>query len=383
MNKLLLTIDKDRSVIGTLRYVPPTEKLFDETWLQEVLIANPQILPTDQMEEEIGSLIPLGREVGLPSGYFIDDLYVTKSGLICLVETKLWRNPEAHREVVAQVIAYAKDLAKVPYDKFVAMVEKSSLMGKKEGFWERVAPHISNLTQIEFQSRIQNSLEHGRFLLLIVGEKIYPEVAMMVDAIRSAPTLEFRIRLVELGIYRTRPDEDWPLVIVPRIAGKTQEVTRAVVKIYYEEKRPEIEAEDINEPTSVKTDRTSFENALPKDYAEILMPQIDRWVNEGFSIYWGIVGLSIRLIWKGKPRSFIDIYPDSFALYSEKMLEKRGFPKDAFPRYLEEVSRAPEARRILEQGKRYVYYRNISVDEFRLILKATDKLLKGISGEKG
>lgn len=381
MNKLLLTIDKDRSVIGTLRYVPPAEKLFDETWLQEVLIANPHILPTDQMEEEIGSLIPLGREVGLPSGFSIDDLYVTKSGLICLAETKLWRNAEAHREVVAQVIAYAKDLAKVPYDKFVAMVEKSSILGIKESFWERVAPHVGNLTQIEFQSRIQNSLEHGRFLLLIVGEKIYPEVAMMVDAIRSAPTLEFRIRLVELGIYRTRTDADWPVVIVPRVVGKTQEVTRAVVKIYYEEKKPEIEAVDINEATGVKTDRPSFENALPKDYAEILMPQVDRWVNEGFSIYWGIVGLSIRLIWKGKPRSFIDIYPDSFALYSEKMLEKRGFPKDGFPRYLEDVSRVPEARRILEQGKRYIFYRNISVEEFRVILKATDDLLKGIMGK--
>jgi len=381
MNKILLSIDADRSVVNSLRYVPPSERLFDESWLQEVLIANPSILPTDQMEEEIGNLIPLGREVGLPSGFSIDDLYVTKSGLICLVETKLWRNSEAHREVVAQVIAYAKDLAKVPYDRFVAMVEKSSILRKKESFWERIAPHVGNLTQIEFQSRIQNSLEHGRFLLLIVGEKIYPEVAMMVDAIRSAPTLEFRIRLVELGIYRTRDDKDWPVVIVPRVVGKTQEVTRAVVKIFYEEKKPEIEAVDMNEQTGVKTDRTSFENALPKDYAEILMPQVDRWVNDGFNIYWGIVGLSIRLIWKGKPRSFIDIYPDSFALYSEKMLEKRGFPKDAFPRYIEEVSRVPEARRILEQGKRYIYYRNISVDEFRLILKATDDLLKGIMGK--
>jgi hypothetical protein len=120
---------------------------------------------------------------------------------------------------------------------------------------------------------------------------------------------------------------------------------------------------------------------LPKDFAEILMPQIDRWVKEGNSIYWGIAGLSIRLTWKGKPRSFIDIYPDSFALYSERMLEKKGFPKEPYPRYLEEVNRIPEARRILEQGKRYIYYRNISVDEFRLILKATDELLLSITGE--
>lgn len=37
---------------------------------------------------------------------------VTPSGLPVLVECKLWRNPEARREVVSQILDYAKELSR-------------------------------------------------------------------------------------------------------------------------------------------------------------------------------------------------------------------------------------------------------------------------------
>lgn len=377
MKKTILSFNEDRTIVSSMECINPSDKLFDESWLQEILIMNPELLPVDQIDENYTGLIPLGREVSVASGA-IDNLYVMKNGIICLGETKLWRNPEAHRTVVAQIIAYAKDLAKMSFSEFVMAVENSSLNEKKPSFWERIKRHEPDVESVEYENRIQASLAHGRFLLLILGDRIYPEVAMILETIRSAPTLEFKIGLIEMQVFKARQDTSWPVLIVPVVVGKTNEVTRAVVKIYYEEKKPEIEAVDIEEATSVKTDHISFEKAMPKDFADVLMPQIDLWVKEGHTIYWGIIGLSVRLFWRGRIRSFIDIYPESFALYSDKMLEKKGFPIEPYRKYREVVDHVPEALRLLSQGKRYLYYRNISVDEFRLLISATADLLREI-----
>ena len=51
----------------------------------------------------------VGREVLTAAG-LIDVLYVSPAGLVTIVETKLWRNPEARREVVGQILDYAKEL---------------------------------------------------------------------------------------------------------------------------------------------------------------------------------------------------------------------------------------------------------------------------------
>lgn len=45
-----------------------------------------------------------------PSGY-VDNLLATPDGDLVLVGCKLWRNPEALREVVGQTLDYAKELS--------------------------------------------------------------------------------------------------------------------------------------------------------------------------------------------------------------------------------------------------------------------------------
>ena len=125
----LLFVKKDHAVHKRFHAISDKEKLFDEHWLQELLIENPSLLPSKELDEAWPELIPLGREVPVKAGS-IDNLYITRNGLICLVETKLWRNFEAHRTVVAQIIAYAKDLAGMPFDSFKECVEKSTFFDK-------------------------------------------------------------------------------------------------------------------------------------------------------------------------------------------------------------------------------------------------------------
>lgn len=361
-----------------LRLISSSEKVFDEKWLQGLLIASPGLLPVHEIDAQIAPLIPLGREVSVTSGA-IDNLYITSEGQICLVETKLWRNPEAHREVVAQIIDYAKDLSKMSFEEFVEIVESSQLGNGKPGFWERVEKHAREIQKIEFQSKVQEELEHGRFLLLIVGDRIYSEVALLAEAIQAAPHLEFKIELVEMHFYKPDQGDPWPLLAVPELVGKTHEVVRSVVRIFYEEKKPEVEVTALEEKkgkeTKTKTDRKEFESSMQKDYASIFIPVLDKWLALGYSIYWGIIGFSVRVHLNGKLRSAFTVYPDNVGLLTSDQVRKRELPIEPYHQYKEKIDKIPVARRMLKEGRSFAYFRDVTPEEFKLIVDATDELL--------
>jgi hypothetical protein len=278
MQNKLIMVDHNHEIVNNIVAISPKEKLFDETWLQELLIRNPSLLPTNDFDPNWDRLIPLGREVSVTAGS-IDNLYITPRGSICVVETKLWRNPEAHRTVIAQILDYAKDISNMSFDEFKECVEKSSLDGFKPDFWSRVSKRTKDLNKIEFQESVQECLNQGRFLLLIVGDRIYPEVAMLLETIQSAPNLDFKIGLVEILMYKTDSERSWPLLVIPRVVGKTKEVTRAVVKIFYEEKKPDVDvvAVEVGDSKS-KTDLQLFKKAMPDEYAQIFIPVLEQWL---------------------------------------------------------------------------------------------------------
>ena len=78
--------------------------------------AQPQLLPVAEVEPAFGSLISVCVELQTPAGS-IDNLYVTETGNLAIVECKLWRNPEARRRVVTQIIDYAHGIATWSYEK--------------------------------------------------------------------------------------------------------------------------------------------------------------------------------------------------------------------------------------------------------------------------
>lgn len=78
----------------------------DEAWIQKYLADNPELLTTIDLDGIKTELHLIGRELNQ-----IDLLFVDKRGLLTIVETKLFKNPEAKREVVAQVLNYAAELS--------------------------------------------------------------------------------------------------------------------------------------------------------------------------------------------------------------------------------------------------------------------------------
>ncbi len=71
----------------------------DEDWVQELLFAHPQLIPFDEFGSEFSGSVAVAREVESGAGP-IDILYINADGLLTLVETKLWRNPQSRRDVV-------------------------------------------------------------------------------------------------------------------------------------------------------------------------------------------------------------------------------------------------------------------------------------------
>ena len=384
MHSQLLLVNKEGKTEGKLYSISKREKIFDEAWLQELLISNPNLLPVKDIDANLDNLIPLGREISVTAGA-IDNLYISSEGLLCIVETKLWRNPEAHRTVVAQILDYAKDLSKMSFDDFKKVVEGSQLRGEKPDFWQRVSKYAKDINQIEFQSKVQESLSQGRFLLLIVGDRIYPEVAMLIETIQSAPNLEFKFGLVEIQFFKTSKENIWPLVAIPKVVGKTHEVIRSVVRIVYENKRPDINVDtvEVEEQTKGKTDEKTFKHSIePKEFADLLIPVFERWIDDKFIFIWGVSAFSVRFFWKGKATTLVTCYPNCIGLLTENQVEKRKLSLPPYHRYREAINKIPVARRMLSEGRAFVYFRDISLEEFKTLIDETDKMIRSFKNLK-
>lgn len=89
---------------------------YQEDFLQQLVENTPVVLPVKDFLPATISLFSLGREIEIVVGgqmRYIDNLLVTKEGRLVLVETKLWRNPESAREVIAQTLEYGMALSAI------------------------------------------------------------------------------------------------------------------------------------------------------------------------------------------------------------------------------------------------------------------------------
>lgn len=80
---------------------------------------------------------------------FLDLLGVTPAGRIVLVECKLWRNPQARREVVAQVPEYASLLQDWSYGDLIARLIATKRLRGSNPIYDLVREAASGLTEAD------------------------------------------------------------------------------------------------------------------------------------------------------------------------------------------------------------------------------------------
>jgi len=202
---------------------------YDEKWLQELLFAHPALIPLERIEPGAGDVVPLCRELTLSREggvVFLDLLCATRSGRLMLIECKLWRNPQARREVVAQVLEYAALLKGWSYGDLTARL-------KQQRRWQGANPIFDNarilwpdLDEARFVDGVSRSLASGDFHLVIAGDGIRSDVEALTGHINSSNMGSGRLSLVEIQLWRS-PQGD--TIVVPWVPTRTEVIESRVI----------------------------------------------------------------------------------------------------------------------------------------------------------
>jgi hypothetical protein len=190
----------------------------DEAALHGLVEDAPQLLPLSGSPQ----LVVLGREVRLGSGY-ADLVAVEPSGRLVIIEVKLARNAEARRAVVAQVLTYAAYLRGTAPESFERDVVGTQLgaRGHASVLGAVVAAdQEGSIDASAFADSLANSLQDGRFRLVLVLDEAPPELVRLVGYLESVAP-ELVIDLITVVAYQVGTDR----LLVPQRVDPEREPT--------------------------------------------------------------------------------------------------------------------------------------------------------------
>ncbi len=283
---------------GTARSLPRLPRVhdkFDEKYLQELLVKQPQLLPVTALRKDVGDLLCIGREVPTRDSGTIDNLYLSTGGYPVIVETKLWRNPQARREVVSQALDYVKDVVSRDFDWFEAAWHRFCQETGRD--MQPLLTALSNLDEeldeTQYVDRLHLALSQGDVLALIVGDGIETRLQQLVSHLcRESAHLRYALGLVELRCYEL--DDHGQLLVVPRLVDEVEPVQRAYVRIEFADglekqlKFSSVVDPEPNPPTSGRgptlSEQTMFDSlkqALGQQKMEKVRVFYDRLCREG------------------------------------------------------------------------------------------------------
>jgi hypothetical protein len=203
---------------------------FDEAWLQRLIMRHPSLLPVDQIEPAFNTLVPICVELPTRSGY-VDNLFVTPTGDLALVECKLWRNPEARREVIAQIIDYAKEISTWTYETLQNAIDRTRPLDDPDDKTARSLFHLASahgeVDEVAFHDTVSRNLKRGRFLLLIVGDGIREGVEGMAEFLQQHAGFHFTLAFVEIALFRAPGG----YIAQPRVLARTTNIDRGIVTL--------------------------------------------------------------------------------------------------------------------------------------------------------
>jgi len=335
-----------------LHRVPLEERTFDEEWLQQLLFDHPALLPIEEIEPIFAGARPIVRELQTEAGR-LDLLYMNPSGFLTIAETKLWRNPEARREAVAQVIHYASELARWSYEDLVTVIRQKMMCDEKDPLIELMQEADSAFDEKQFIDQVGRNLQLGRILLLIVGDGIQTGVERMAEFLQKTPHLGFTLGLVEIALFREHPQRNDPLFVQPRVLARTREVTRATVEIKVPIGRADVQVTlPVEKPPEPPGRHPITEAAFFEQLAKVTGPEVGefaRWVldtapDHSLEIDWGEAGPVLKYTDEATGDSFTlgqlrkdGVFAETFRLYDRFVT--RGLPLEICRDYFKEVAR--------------------------------------------
>lgn len=206
---------------------------YTEAWLQDLLYRYPDALPIAEIEDSFSGMVPVCREMETTAGP-LDVLYVTPGGRLVILEAKLWRNPEARRKVIGQILDYSKELSRWDYETLDAAVRRARRAedsGRPKSLSDVMGLEPDSPEASRFFDSVTQCLRRGDFLLLIVGDGIREGVGAITEFLDGHASLHFTFGLVEMAIFRM---PDGSQLVQPRILAQSTIIRRIVFDLRHE-----------------------------------------------------------------------------------------------------------------------------------------------------
>ena len=263
MIRLNLVEGNDEEILHRVPLGTPTSQgNIIESKLQELLFRNPQTLPIGSIDKAHDGVIPVCQELYTPAGY-VDALYINNLGRLTIAEFKLWRNPQARREVIGQILDYAKELAAWSYEDLQREVSRA-LRKKGNVLHELVCARYPETDESAFVDNVTRHLRRGEFLLLIIGDGIREDVENIVDFVQVHSGLHFNLALVEAALYS---DTHGRIIIQPRTIARTELVKRLVFETGEAVDLPPDDTEDKDELSNHERENLRYWAAVLEGYS--------------------------------------------------------------------------------------------------------------------
>jgi len=291
--------------------------IYNEEWLKNVLFDHPELLPINEIEPVFTPITPVCKELNTPAGP-IDLLYLNERGMLTLVECKLWRNSEARREVVGQLLDYAKEFSRWSYEDLQSAVQK--VLGRTGNVLFDIARGMEkDIDEAEFVDNVSRNLKRGRFLLMIVGDGIRESVENIANFLQEHSGLHFTFSLVELALFNLPEKLGGGFLAQPRVITRTVEIERAVIRlestniIVEQPKEQVVTHAQIGRRTKI-TEQEFYEALAKSDKASALLLPSFLDDCKAYGIEPDFQTASINLYWQNgltdKPLNFATIYKD-------------------------------------------------------------------------
>jgi hypothetical protein len=169
----------------------------------------PDVLDLDTVSSEPISHLPIGTQ--WPAGTGKADIVLLGSdAVLTIVETKLKRNPEARREVVAQVLEYAAFLSEWSGDQVIERARESA--PKALADWLNDIGWDGDVES--FTKQVENNLHSGRVRLIVAVDEVGEQAQRIITFLNANST--FDIYLLQVSSF-AQADEG--RILVPTLHG--------------------------------------------------------------------------------------------------------------------------------------------------------------------
>ncbi|MCH8235083.1 MAG: hypothetical protein IIC29_03045, partial [Chloroflexi bacterium] len=199
-------------------------KYANEAHLRDLLFHTPSLIPFDQIRGgELGPALIL-REFWTSAGSS-DLVSVHSDGSVAIIECKLATNPEAKRQVLAQVFDYGARFWGMSYDDFDSRARGQLGNLSLEEAMAELAPEAFDAS--EFRVGVGRTLEQGSVDLIIAIDEMNPDLARLLDFVEHRSRSALRVSALEFRYHKAEGTEALITQLANRPAPASSNATRA------------------------------------------------------------------------------------------------------------------------------------------------------------